>query len=84
MQNSTTHNLQRFAVFFVKKLRLGNPWNYKAPLLITFPYLIFLFSNYQSGQAFFAVLAACVVIIGVAGVGYLSNDLGDRKKDKQP
>ena len=82
MQNAgEAYSLKRFLLFFTKKLRLSNPWNFKAPLLITFPYLVMLLSNDMATHAFLAVIVSIVVIIGVAGLGYLSNDLGDRKKD---
>lgn len=67
--------------FFTKKLRLSNPWNYKVPLLITFPYLLILVSTQKNPHAFYAILASVLIIVGVAGLGYLSNDLGDKNKD---
>ena len=80
-QAGETYGFSSFLIFFTKKLRLSNPWNFKAPLLITFPYLLFLLSEYRGPNSFFAIIASIAVIIGVAGLGYLSNDLGDRKKD---
>lgn len=82
MQNSgEAYGLKRFLLFFTQKLRLSNPWNFKAPLLITFPYLVCLLSKDAAADNFLAILVSIVVIIGVAGLGYMSNDLGDRKKD---
>lgn len=82
LKNNQTYNSGGFLFFFTKKLRLSNPWNYKVPLLITFPYLVLLLSNYRMPNALLVILSSVAVIIGVAGVGYLSNDLGDRKADE--
>ena len=81
MQTKVLDSVRDFAVFFSRKLRISNPWNFKAPLLITFPYLLLLLSKYRQPSSFYAILASISVIVGVAGLGYLSNDLGDRKKD---
>lgn len=70
-----------FLFFFAKKLRLSNPWNYKVPLLITIPYLVMLGSDRSGYSALIAVFLSLAIIIGVAGFGYLSNDLGDRRQD---
>jgi 4-hydroxybenzoate polyprenyltransferase len=81
LQTKELDSVRGFIVFFTKKLRLSNPWNFKAPLLITFPYLLFLLSNYSEANTFYGILVSITVIVGVSGLGYLSNDLGDRKKD---
>lgn len=47
---------------------------------MSFPYFVFLLSGHTQ-HAFMPVLASVIVIIGVAGIGYLTNDLGDRHKD---
>lgn len=77
-------NNQNFLHFFSKRLRLSNPWNYKIPFLITIPYLVFYISNPNNTILFPAIYIAIsiAIIIGVAGIGYLTNDLGDREKDK--
>ncbi len=73
--------MNKALLFFAKKLRLSNPWKFKAPVLMAVPYLVFLMSGDTGHQAFLAVLASVTIIVGVAGLGYLSNDLGDREKD---
>lgn len=73
--------MNKALLFFAKKLRLSNPWKFKAPVLMAVPYLVFLMSGDTGQRAFFAVLASVTIIVGVAGLGYLSNDLGDREKD---
>jgi 4-hydroxybenzoate polyprenyltransferase len=45
------------------------------------PYLVFFISSNCAINPIYAVLCSITVIIGVAGIGYLTNDLGDRKKD---
>ena len=83
MSRYSEQNSQLFAFFefFTKKLRLSKPWNYKIPLLISIPYFVFLIGNVSSFHPFNSILASIIVVIGVAGLGYLTNDLGDRKKD---
>lgn len=81
LRNEHSH-INRFLFFFISKLRLSSPWKFKAPILISSPYFIFLLSNYIDLNAFLYVVVSLVIIIGVAGIGYLSNDLGDREKDK--
>lgn len=73
--------MNKALLFFAKKLRLSNPWKFKAPVLMAVPYLVFLMSGDTGHQAFMAVVASVTIIVGVAGLGYLSNDLGDREKD---
>jgi len=73
--------MNKALLFFAKKLRLSNPWKFKAPVLMAVPYLVFLMSGDTGQRALVAVLASVTVIVGVAGLGYLSNDLGDREKD---
>ena len=72
--------INTFLIFFTKKLRLSNPWNFKVPFLICIPYLVFLVSDAKN-DALEGILASISVIIGVAGFGYLTNDLGDKHKD---
>lgn len=73
--------MNKALLFFVKKLRLSNPWKFKAPVLMAVPYLAFLMSGDTGRHALIAVVASVTIIVGVAGLGYLSNDLGDREKD---
>lgn len=71
-----------FFRFFAKRLRLSNPWNYKVPFLITIPYLVFFISENKLEWPVLYIGVSLMVIIGVAGIGYLTNDLGDKQKDK--
>lgn len=75
------HPLKKFFHFFTGKLRLSNPWKYKVPFLICIPYLIFLAGDYWIQNPIVTIVASISIIVGVAGIGYLTNDLGDRKKD---
>lgn len=74
--------IKNFLLFFIIKLRLSNPWKFKAPPLITIPYFVFLFSKNDGTLSFYAISASIAIILGVAGLGYLTNDMGDREKDK--
>ncbi len=64
-----------------QKLRLSNPWNYKVPVLICVPYLIFLLAEFSLEDALIGIAWSLCTIVGIAGFGYLSNDFGDRKAD---
>ena len=64
-----------------KKLRLSNPWNYKAPFLIAVPYLIIAITKPPFDCAILSIMASLVTILGIAGFGYFINDLTDIEKD---
>lgn len=81
MRTVHTLSLTDFLSFFTKKLRLSNPWNYKIPFLISIPYFVFLMRSRPFEQPIYSIMVSVCVIIGVAGIGYLTNDLGDRQKD---
>lgn len=68
---------------FAKRLRLSNPWNYKAPVLVSVTYIILLSHHFLFDQAILAVAWSLCTIIGIAGFGYLSNDFGDRAADQK-
>lgn len=75
-------DVKNFFRFFANRLRLSNPWNYKVPFLITIPYLVFFISETIPECPVLYIGVSLLVIIGVAGLGYLTNDLGDKQKDK--
>jgi hypothetical protein len=52
----------------VRRLRLRNPWNYKAPLLIAFPYFAIGAGRVSWDRAVAGILAALCTIAGIAGV----------------
>lgn len=81
LKNQQTH-INQFLFFFVSKLRLSSPWKFKVPILISSPYYVFLLSNYSGFNSFQYIIASLIIIIGVAAIGYLSNDIGDKEKDK--
>ncbi|MEQ3674742.1 MAG: hypothetical protein ABNH19_06145 [Dokdonia sp.] len=74
-------NLVAFFHLFYSKLRLSKPWQYKVPLLITFPYFLIRTGAVQTETFLWSILASFTTIIGFAGVGYLTNDLSDRAQD---
>lgn len=69
-----------FTLFF-RKLRLSEPWNYKAPLLISIPYLFLYAGHTPFPAALLAIFCSLGTIIGIAGFGYFCNDLADRDAD---
>lgn len=73
--------LQKTSDFFLKKLRLSDPWNYKAPILIAVPYFFIALGTLSIGEALAAVIASFVTILGIAGFGYFLNDLSDIAHD---
>lgn len=66
---------------FAKRLRLSNPWNYKAPVLMGFTYVVIGVERIPFLVALQAMGWSLMTIVGIAGFGYLTNDLGDRKAD---
>lgn len=78
----TQSSFRNYFLFFTKRLRLSKPWKFKAPFLISIPYFVLLLSLQENKNSFFAILASICIIVGVAGIGYLTNDLGDRQKDQ--
>jgi len=71
-----------FFQFFSKDLRLSNPWRYKVPALMAVPYFLLLVSDVDNYTSTLAILLSFCTIIGIAGIGYLSNDWSDRQHDK--
>ena len=66
---------------FYRRLRLKNPWNYKAPLLLAGPYFVIAASRVPWDRALLGMLASLCTIIGIAGFAYFLNDLTDARKD---
>jgi 4-hydroxybenzoate polyprenyltransferase len=66
---------------FARRLRLSNPWNYKAPVIMAFAYMVVLWGGIAWPTALAAFGCSVLTIAGIAGVGYLSNDWGDRAAD---
>jgi 4-hydroxybenzoate polyprenyltransferase len=64
-----------------RELRVSQPWKYKAPFLICVPYLFFIAGHSSFSSVLSGILNSLVSGIGVAGFGYFSNDLADRKAD---
>lgn len=72
---------RRWFDLFYRRLRLKNPWNYKAPLLVAGPYFIIAASQIPWDRALFGMLASLCTIAGIAGFAYFLNDLTDARKD---
>lgn len=66
---------------FAKRLRLSNPWNYKVPVLMGLTYVVVGVERIPVWLALQAMAWSLMTIVGIAGFGYLTNDLGDRKAD---
>jgi 4-hydroxybenzoate polyprenyltransferase len=77
------HTIRLLHTLFARRLRLGNPWNYKAPVLIAVTYCMMLWLEFSLKDALLGFLWSLCTILGIAGFGYLSNDLGDRKADQK-
>ncbi len=70
-----------FTTLVVRRMRLRNPWNYKAPLLVAFTYLTISVVEVTPAIALVGMLASLATIAGIAGVAYFLNDLGDMRQD---
>ena len=72
-----------YSVFILifRKLRLSEPWNYKAPFLICVPYFFIYASRVSFPSALPAIIYSLSTGVGIAGLGYFINDLADRKAD---
>ena len=66
---------------FINKLRFSNPWKYKAPLLICWPYMLVGFTQTKPIDALFFMSISYCTLFGIAGLGYLINDWADIKSD---
>lgn len=75
--------IRKIPSLFFDKLRLSKPWRYKAPFLISIPYLFIHLGQIPAGEAAFGLLMSCCTIFGIAGFGYLMNDLSDRAEDQK-
>lgn len=65
------------------RFRLTEPWRYKAPFLISIVYFFLYVAKVRFSDALLATVCALCTIAGVAGVGYLSNDVADRDADRK-
>lgn len=74
--------MKRAVDLIYRRLRLRNPWNYKAPLLIAFPYFAIAAGRVPWDRALAGVLASFCTIAGIAGVAYFLNDLTDAEQDR--
>lgn len=66
-----------------RRLRLSEPWRFKAPVLICIPYFFFIAGEVPFSTALIALCSSFCTIIGIAGFGYFCNDVADRKTDHQ-
>jgi hypothetical protein len=64
------------------RLRLKNPWNYKAPFLISLPYFMSAVGRIPASRALLGLLASLLTIFGIAATAYLLNDWSDTEKDR--
>src|SRR5262245_54556734 len=79
---SGTRSVVAFCNFAARKLRLSNPWNYKAPLLISFPYYIIGAAGVPLSRGLLGIVASFCTIVGIAGLAYFINDAADIEKDR--
>lgn len=73
---------QYFFDFFANRLRLSKPWRFKIPVLITIFYLVLIIGDKNCYSPLVSFLSSLFIVIGVSGIGYLTNDLGDIEKDR--
>jgi 4-hydroxybenzoate polyprenyltransferase len=75
-------NTGNMSANLINQLRLSNPWKYKAPLLICWPYLLIMFTRTYPMLALENMLLAYSTLFGIAGLGYFINDWADIRSDK--
>lgn len=75
--------LKPFPLRFIRRLRLSSPWNYKVPFLIAIPYYFIQVNALPFNEALRGIFFSLVTIIGIAGFGYLCNDLSDAEADSK-
>jgi colanic acid/amylovoran biosynthesis glycosyltransferase len=63
------------------KLRVSKAWHYKIPGLLGFVYLGLFLSKSSFSNSFKYLIAAAITCIGIAGIGYVLNDISDIKVD---
>jgi 4-hydroxybenzoate polyprenyltransferase len=75
--------LTRFINLLVNRLRLSKPWNYKVPFLIAIPYYFITAYSFSFQESLLVVGYSLMTIIGIAGFGYLTNDMADKEIDRK-
>lgn len=73
--------LRKAAQLFRSRLRLSQPWRYKAPFLIAVPYFMVEAGHIPPREAAIGFAMSCMTIFGIAGFGYFLNDWTDRAED---
>jgi 4-hydroxybenzoate polyprenyltransferase len=74
-------SMAKMKLDLINKLRFSNPWKYKAPLLICWPYMLLAFTKTPPIDAIFFISLSYCTLFGIAGLGYLINDWADIKSD---
>ena len=75
--------LRKAAHLFLSRLRLSNPWRFKAPFLISIPYQMLFLGGIPPEDAALGFGMSCATIFGIAGFGYFLNDWTDREEDQR-
>lgn len=65
-----------------RRLRLSEPWRYKAPFLMSVPYFMLFAASASFAKSLITILWSLCTIAGIAGFAYLSNDIFDRAADR--
>ena len=63
---------RRFGELIYRKLRLRNPWSYKAPFLISLPYFMIAVGRVPPATAVLGILASLCTIAGIAATAAIS------------
>lgn len=65
-----------------RRLRVNEPWRYKAPFLMSVPYFMLFAASASFGTSLITILCSLCTIAGIGGFAYLSNDVFDRTADR--
>ncbi len=66
----------------INKLRFSNPWRFKAPLLLCWPYLLIYVTDTPKVDSLLFIALAYCTLFGIAALGYFINDIADITSDK--
>lgn len=65
------------------RLRFHNPWQYKAPTILSVVYFWAAQAQLPTNKALANIVAAGVTIAGIGAFGYILNDWADIKSDQK-
>lgn len=65
------------------RLRFNNPWQYKAPTILSIVYFWAAQAQLPTGKALASIVAAGLTVAGIGAFGYILNDWADIDSDQK-